>query len=362
MKVFLQSQRENPIFPSVNWAKTCILSKIGIILTCFLFLMSTASCASKDIKTPISKTEFYFDTIVSVQIYDKKQDYLLDECMNLCEKYENIFSKTAPESELYQLNARKLPKNPDGSFTISPELYEVIKQGLAYTEKSDGSFSITLGKVTALWDFSGSTTPTLPEKRKIKDAISHTDSKNITLEDNNRIFIYDDALILDLGGIAKGYIADRLKEYLISEGVNSAIIDLGGNLLCIGQKGNHPFHIGIQRPFADRSETIATMQIQNKSVVSSGIYERFFESEGQLYHHIINPQTGYPYENDLIAVTIVADTSIQADALSTLTFSLGYEKGLEFIESQPDADAVFIKTDGSIHYSTDFIKKYQVQD
>ena len=177
---------------------------------------------------------------------------------------------------------------------------------------------------------------------------------------------YDHELIDKIAektGFAKGYIADRLKDYLVSQDVKSAIINLGGNVLCIGEKtDNSAFKIGIQKPFADRSETIAVMDIRDKSVVSSGIYERCFEQDGTLYHHLLNPKTGYPYDNGLIAVTIISDQSVDGDALSTTCFALGLEDGMKLAESLDDVQAFFVTSDYEIHYTRDFQKKIKVTE
>lgn len=284
--------------------------------------------------------------------------------MDLCSEMEKTFSKTDQNSELYRLNNDLLPKNEDNSYTISSDLYAVIEKGMEISQKTGNSFSICLGTITNLWNFgtqTASDTPKAPSADSIKAALTHTNTDSVILLNENRIQITDSDMDLDLGGIAKGYIADKLKAYLVSEGVKSAIIDLGGNLVCIGSKNSQPYTIGIQRPFADRSETIATMKITDKSVVSSGIYERYFMMDDVLYHHILNPATGYPYKNNLLSVTIVADKSIDADALSTSAFALGLENGLQFIEEYPGADAVFITKDGNLHYTEDFEKKYHVK-
>ena len=144
--------------------------------------------------------------------------------------------------------------------------------------------------------------------------------------------------------------------------MKSAIINLGGNVLCIGGKpDNSAFKIGIQKPFADRSETIAVMDIRDKSVVSSGIYERCFEQDGILYHHLLNPKTGYPYDNGLIAVTIISDKSVDGDALSTTCFALGLEDGLKFAEKK-GVQAVFITEDYELHYTDGFQGEINVTD
>ena len=160
---------------------------------------------------------------------------------------------------------------------------------------------------------------------------------------------------IDLGGIAKGYIADRLKEYLVDGGVYSGLINLGGNILCIGKKRDgSKFRIGVQQPFADRTDTIATLQISNASIVSSGIYERYFKKNGVIYHHILDTTTGYPLQNGLLGVSVVAAESVDADALSTSLFAMGLEEGLAWINRKAGIEAVFITQDEKLHYSSNF--------
>jgi len=371
MKVFLQVICKKLHFQLIKWIKNCRLysflhfpHKILYINIVLIFCLLCTSCNTFSAKKPISRTGFYFDTVITIQIFDKKDEKLLDSCMDLCSEMEKTFSKTDQNSELYRLNNDLLPKNEDNSYTISPDLYAVLDKGMEFSQKTGNLFSICLGTITNLWDFgtqTASDTPKTPSADSIKTALTHTNTDSVILLTENRIQITDSDMDLDLGGIAKGYIADKLKAYLVSEGVKSAIIDLGGNLVCIGSKNNQPYTIGIQRPFADRSETIATMKITDKSVVSSGIYERYFMMDDVLYHHILDPATGYPYENDLLSVTIVAEKSVDADALSTSAFALGLENGLQFIEEYPGADAVFITKDGNLHYTEDFENKYHVK-
>ena len=141
----------------------------------------------------------------------------------------------------------------------------------------------------------------------------------------------------------------------MENGVESAVINLGGNVLCVGSRPDGtPFRVGLQRPFADRNETIATIEVSDLSVVSSGIYERYFEQDGQLYHHILDPATGYPCENNLVAVTILSEESTDGDGLSTTCFALGLEKGMELIESLENVEAMFITEDNELHYSSGF--------
>lgn len=300
----------------------------------------------------IRSTEFKLNTVVTITIYDSDNENLLTECMNLCDKYEKIFSRTRTDSELYKLNHRELSPVPDteNTYEISEDLASLLSIGLSYSQKSNGAFDIAIAPLTDLWDFTAEE-PSVPNGREIQEALSRCGWKGVTIS-GQKITLASPDTEFDLGGIAKGYIADRIKEYLLSRNVNSATINLGGNVLCIGAKPDgSPFNIGIQKPFADRNETAAVMEITDKSVVSSGIYERFFEKDGKLYHHILNPSTGYPYENDLIAVTIISDNSVDGDALSTTCFALGYEKGMDYAQSIPDIQAIFITDDYELHYT-----------
>lgn len=318
-----------------------------------------------DSREPISATEIKLSTVVTVTIYDSQDRDLLTKCMNLCDKYEKVFSRTSADSELYKLNHRKLTpvEGTEDTYQVSDDLAELISEGLDYSELSKEAFDIAIEPLTSLWDFTAED-PQVPKDSLIQAALPKCDYHNISVDkDKNEITLKTDATAIELGAIAKGYIADRLKDYLISQNVKSAIINLGGNVLCIGGKpDNSAFKIGIQKPFADRSETIAVMDIRDKSVVSSGIYERCFEQDGILYHHLLNPKTGYPYDNGLIAVTIISDKSVDGDALSTTCFALGLEDGMKLAESLDDVQAFFVTSDYEIHYTKDFRKKIKVSE
>ena len=325
---------------------------------------------------PISISSIKLNTAVQITIYDSQDKALLDDCLALCDKYELIFSRTNEKSELYKLNHRKdtsdKDPNADGQTTpypvsgtadtwhISEYLAALLSQGLSITRESDGAFDIAIAPLTSLWDFTAED-PKAPDDADIQKVLPLCSSDGVTI-DGQDITLPSDDIQFDVGAIAKGYIADRLKDFLVKKGVNSAIINLGGNVLCIGSKPDGtPFKVGIQKPFADRNETEAVMDITGKSVVSSGIYERCFKQGGKLYHHILNPQTGYPYENGLISVTIISDQSVDGDALSTTCFALGLKDGLKFAEKK-GVQAVFITEDYELHYTDGFQDEINVTD
>ncbi len=325
---------------------------IGILFVVVLSVFIVCYGKMQKPEEPITATAFKLNTVVKVTIYDSQDEKILQDALALCDKYEKIFSRTRTDSEIYLLNEGKLPQE-DGYYILSEECEELIGKGLYYSELSGGAFDITIEPLSSLWDFT-SGEKQIPDPQTLVEAQKHVGYEKVELK-GNKIRFQEDGMGLELGAIAKGYIADKIKEFLISEGIESAVIDLGGNVLCIGARPDgEAFRVGIQKPFADRNETVATAGIRDRSVVSSGIYERYFEKDGKLYHHILNPKSGYPYENGLTAVTILSDESVDGDGLSTVCFALGLEKGLELINSLPDTQAVFITEDGELHYSEHF--------
>lgn len=315
-------------------------------------MLFTAGCqgSAKDPfwkDTPISKQAFLLNTIVTIQIYDSQDASIIDDAFLKCQEYERIFSRTLADSEIRLLNERP---SSETSIQVSEDVRRLLEKGLYYSSLSDGAFDITVEPLTSLWDFT-SGSAVVPDPAKIQAALPAVDYRQLTLEGNRLIFHSPDTK-LDLGAIAKGYIADRLKEYLQERGVQSAMINLGGNVLCVGAKPDgSPFRIGIQKPFEDRNETVATVDITDLSVVSSGVYERHFVKDGVNYHHLLDPKTGLPYDNGLISVTIICQDSVDGDGLSTTCFAMGLDKGMELVDSLEGVSAIFITDDYELHYS-----------
>jgi thiamine biosynthesis lipoprotein len=321
--------------------------KIGkaMILIAGLAVMLLSGCERKT--EPISKSGFMLNTFVTVTIYDKDDPKILDGCLELCRSYENILSKTLEGSEVYKLNHR--PANQQ-TVTVSDDIKALITEAQNYSERSGGGFDVTIEPLSSLWNFT-SENPVIPPDKEIKEAVKKVDYKNLKLEGNTLTFLSPDTT-LDFGAVAKGYIADRLKDYLLEKGVKSAIINLGGNVLCVGEKPDGtPFKIGLQKPFADRNETIETLNIRDMSVVSSGVYERHFIKDGTNYHHLLNPRDGYPFQNGLVSVTILSKVSADGDGMTTACFSLGLEEGLKLVNSLDGIYGIFITDDYEVYYS-----------
>lgn len=309
-----------------------------------LILMSLAAAGCGKSSEPIRKTALKLNTVVQVSIYDSGDEALLDGCMEVCDRYEQLLSRTIDTSEISRLNRGETD-------LISEETAALIRRGLYYGDLSEGAFDITIEPVSGLWDFTAET-PSLPGKEELEKALSLVDYRGIHVDGCHVVF--DRAgMGIELGAIAKGYIADRIKEYLMANGVKSAVINLGGNVLCVGKRPDgKPFQIGIQKPYAGYQETAAVAEITDLSVVSSGIYERYITVDNKQYHHILDPKTGMPFDNGLVAVTVFTQDSVDGDALSTACFALGMEKGMELLESLDGVyGGIFITEDYELHYT-----------
>lgn len=281
---------------------------------------------------PLVKNGFYFNTIIAIQLNDSQDESLIDTCFDMANTYEHYFSRTLEGSDIYNINhANGAPVE------VHDETAELIRYGIAFGDLSGGVFDISIGALTDLWDIPNNN-GMIPAQTQIDAALATVDYRQITV-DGNTVTLGNPDAALDLGGIAKGYVADRMREYLNANSACEGFINLGGNVLTLGQKANdEPYHIGIRKPFGEDGETITAVDVTDRSIVTSGRYERYFEKDGHIYHHILDPKNGYPYDNGLNGVTILSDSSMAGDALSTICFALGQEKGTEFLSSMPSND------------------------
>lgn len=314
---------------------------LGILVLTFCF-SSAASAEQKLYKT----VALYFDTVIQISFYaDDSGAELMKQCLNALASYEKTFSRMDSESELYAVNHRDTD-----AVEVSSDLAYLIETGLAYYEKSGGKFDITIAPVSDLWDFK-SKDAAVPEEAKIKEALTKVGAENVKVE-NNTVYFADDGTMIDLGALVKGYAADQLKEYLTSQGVTSGVLNLGGNVLTIGaDPDGKPWEIGLQKPFAGYSTMKEIVEVTDQTVVSSGIYERYFKQDDKIYHHILDPGTGYPVENEIEGVAIICDSSLLGDALSTTCLALGLDEATELIAQTEGAEAVFFLKNGETVYT-----------
>lgn len=310
----------------------------------FLFCIFIISGCSISNAEKISVTGLYFDTVIQIDAWGVEPS-ILEECLELCEEYENKFSNTIATSEISQINhANGTP------VTVSDDTIELLQKGIAYGELTNGKFDITISSVSDLWSFTDNPDKRIPNEEVIQEALTHVNYKNIQIE-GNTVTLTDPDTKIDLGGIAKGYIADKLKKFLTESGVEHALINLGGNSLALGSKyDGSAFRIGIQKPFDQQGSAISVLEVKDQSVVSSGIYERYFEKDNIIYHHILDTDTGYPVRNNLLQVTIVSNISVDGDALSTSCYALGLEDGSKLIKQLDGVEAYFITDDYKIHH------------
>ena len=345
--------------------------KIMITLFAVLMIIAQTGCSggagSGAAAEPVTGENYFLDTVCTISIYEingengepvpaseakEAAEAAIDKAWERCAELDKTLSRTqtAEVSEISRIN------NAGGEWSEAGEdTMRLITEGIRYSELSGGDFDITIGGVTDLWDFHADPEDArVPDADTLAEAVKHIGYKNIEI-DGSRVRITDPDARIDLGGIAKGYIGDRMTEVLEAEGVTSAIINLGGNVICIGAKDNSAdgdegnFVIGVEAPYSDRSEIVGKVKARDMTLVTSGVYERQIEVDGKTYHHILSTKTGYSVETDLDAVTLAGakGQSMDLDALSTICLIKGHDEAKKLIEGIDGIEAVFIMHDGS---------------
>ena len=292
-----------------------------------LLLLLLCGCSQDENKALNSETRFLLDTACTVSA--DCDDETLSGAFVVCEELEKLLSRTVKGSDVYRLN------EADGFVSVSDDTLRLLEKSVYYGNLTDGKFDITVCPVSELWDFKNQI---VPSRSEIAEALKNVDYHSVEIKGNTASL---NGKKIDLGGIAKGYITDKVISYFESKGVKKALVNLGGN---IGMTGR--FNIGIRKPFTE--EILLNMPLENKSAVTSGIYERYIEKGGEIYHHVLDPATGYGVKNELSSVTVIGNNSADCDALSTACLLLGTEKGKAIIENTAETEAVFISREGDI--------------
>ncbi|MBI9100152.1 MAG: FAD:protein FMN transferase [Spirochaetaceae bacterium] len=321
------------------------MKKIFILLLLPILLYS---CTREKFEAK-SENRFLMGTVCILTLYNGESREIFEGAFEIIEKEDLLMSLQKGNSELSMINR----KAGIEAVTVSEDTYQVVETSIYYSRMTDGAFDPTIAPLVELWGIGADFSGRVPSLESINSMKALTDYRKVEFSGTNTLYLLEKGMKIDLGGIAKGYIADKVKEYLLIQGVERAIINLGGNIIVMGSKPDlQPWKIGIQDPFDTRGNHIGIAEVQDKTIVTSGIYERFFYEDGKRYHHILDPVTGYPVENDLASVTIISDKSIDADALSTSLFVLGVEKGLNLINMMDDSEAVFVTKDKKVLYSS----------
>lgn len=315
--------------------------------------------AAKAVPEMVEKTEFIFGTLVSLKLYEPVSDSEFLSVFEALRGIEGRMTAKGASGELAAINSNA----GVAPVQVSAETLKVIVTAKSYAEASEGAFDPTVLPLVSLWGI-GTEGAKVPTQQEIDRARAQTGYKDLIIdEDNSTVFLSRAGMGLDLGGIAKGYGADQTAAKLKALGVESGIINLGGNVFALGNRADgSPWRVGVQNPESQRGEYLGICTVHDQTLVTSGIYERYLEADGKRYHHIIDLKTGYPVENQLAGVSILSKDSMEADALSTSCFVLGPEKGLHLVESLPDTEIMFITKDKKIMMTEGFAKVFKLTD
>ncbi len=335
-----------------------LIKKISFIILSLICITSSLffyGCTKKNME-PVEKTEYMLGTICSITVFDGNKDQAISAAFKRIKDIENKMSVNKEGTELDAIG----DKAGKDYVKVSDDTLYVLQKGKYYSEQSGGVFDITVGPLVKLWGI-GTDKAKVPSLEEINEKKALINYRNLIIDEKDKKVMLNKAgMSLDLGGIAKGYAADEAARILKENDVKHAIVNLGGNILAINDNPEgRPWGIGIQNPFEPRGGTenaLGVVNVSNKTVVTSGIYERFVEKDGKKYHHILNPFTGYPMDNSLASVTIVTDVSIDADAATKNIFFKGIEKGPEYIKTLKGVEAIFVTKNKEV-YVTDGLKE-----
>lgn len=297
-----------------------------------------------------SRSVHLMGTTISISILHHQADLLLDKVVHLLFLYEKRFSANDDTSELMKIN-HQAGKN---WVQVHPELFELIELGKKHSLARKSHLNITIGPLVQTWRI-GFPDAKIPSTEEIKHCLSLIDPTSIKLDAaSSSVFLAEKGMKIDLGAVAKGYIADKVIEFVRNEGVTSALINLGGNVLTLGgnEVSKRSWRIGIQHPKLRRGHNVAILPIVNQSVVTSGIYERTLEKQGQSYHHILDSKTGYPVETDVASLTIVSNRSVDGEIWTTRLFGETPTSILEQVEKEEEIEALGITKDDQLFYTS----------
>ena len=316
-------------------------------LTILLCLGIFVSACGKPESFVHRRSQFLMGTLVEISVFEKNKDIAhlaIQNAFNEIQRMEELMSTRILNSEISKIN-RSAGLQP---VPVSLEVFDVIDRALYWAKQTDGALDISLEPVQELWDFDGDH-PSLPDKNVLEQALSKVDYRKIRLE-NQTVFLTEEGMALHLGAIAKGYAVDRAINILKESNIHHALVNAGGDLKTLGRKPDQTaWKIGLQHPRKPES-LLASFSLSGKAAATSGDYQKYFDHEGTRYHHILNPKTGYPVPGVMSAM-VVAETVMDADALSTALFVMGAKRGLAFINSLNDTEGLLVDQDKTPYLS-----------
>ncbi|WP_119325449.1 FAD:protein FMN transferase [Companilactobacillus musae] len=297
-------------------------------------------------------------TEIKLTVFQEGQVPALDKAYELVQYCEDLLTVNRTESEIMSIN------HASGKYAVpvSKISYDLVKEAVRVSQENHG-FNAAIGPLVKLWHI-GFSDAEVPSDKQIAHRLKLTNPGRIMLNDKDRsVYLLDEGMELDLGGIAKGYIADAIKELWLETGVDQGIIDLGGNVLLVGQSTHESgfWNVGVQSPFDTRDDYLGVLKTQDYSIVTSGIYERFLNKKGHSYHHIMDPKTGYPVKTDLVGVTVVSPRSIDGEIWSSLGFYNDYEGTLELLDND-SIGLIFVYKDRTIRLTDNIKNRFTLTD
>ena len=312
----------------------------GVLLFLLCIAMLTA-CQNSDENKKVSKDIFAMDTYMTVTAYGKNAENGVNKAVDEINRLETVLSAEKQESDIYKLNET-------GSGTLSTDTKNIVSRALEINKTTNGAFDISIYPLMVKWGFT-TQKYNVPSKNEISKLLKDVDSSKIIFDEKSGNIKLKENMKIDLGGIAKGYTSSRVMQIFKECGVTSGLVSLGGNVQALGTKTDGTaWQIAIENPDKS-SDYIVVVSVKDKAVITSGGYERYFEKNGKTYHHILDPETGYPAESGLKSVTIVSDDGTLADALSTSLFVMGKEKALDYWhEHKNEFDTVLVEDNGDI--------------
>ncbi len=319
--------------------------RIFLLAAVSVAILSLGSCSNQNSAGIYKTSRVLMGTFVEVTIsgQGEKGPSAAEAIFEEIRRIENLTS-FHKDSSLNEINRA----SGQGPVKVDPELLGLIATGFQFAEKSSGAFDPTIGPVCKLWQFSGGGEPRLPEKTEIQNRLTKVGWRRVRIDmEAGTITLPESGMALDLGGIAKGYTLDKVADVIRKLGISSALVNLGGDVLVIGEREpGKPWRIGVQDP-RDPKGIIAVAGLKDKVIMTSGDYERYFIQNDKRYHHLLDPTTGYPADK-LQSVTVVGPNGTTSEAASVSVFVMGAEQGLKYLESFPGMEGFVVDSVGKL--------------
>lgn len=331
-----------------------IIGLTFIILIAVLALTAFNNSRTKDLEnTAFENDSFAMGTVISQRVYGSDGQAAIDQATAKISELDHLLTFNDAQGDIYKLNQNAGLEGVE----LNPETVRILSKAQQVSAMSGGAFDVTVGPLVKAWGI-GTQGERIPSSAELKQLLPLINYQDINI-DNNLVKIRRSGQMVDLGGIAKGYAGDAVIEIYKQHGIKSAFVNLGGNVVTLGNKPDgSPWKVGIRNPrpaAGDDGQNLGIVLVTDKAVVTAGDDQRYFIQNGQRYHHILDPHTGYPAKSDLMSVTLITDSSLDADALDTAVYILGREKGMELLRQYGGVEAVFVTTDKKV-YVTEGLK------